>query len=97
MEDGAIRLPQTLEEFVVESKLICKRHPLLEGAFGMIDSLALVVQEADNPEVENATYNGWRSGHTINNVLVSSPRGKSITICLANINEIITNFNMKEL
>ena len=58
MEDGAIRLPQTLEEFVVESKLICERHPLLEGAFGAIDSLALVAQEADDPEVENATYNG---------------------------------------
>ena len=97
MEEGVIRLPQTLEEFVVESKLICEKHPLLEGAFGTIDGLALVAQEADDLEVENATYNWWQSRHTINNVLIFSPRGKSITICLTNINEIITNFNMKEL
>ena len=76
MEEGAIRLPQTLQEFAAESRLICERHPLLEGAFGAIDGLALVAQEADDPEVENATYNGWKSGHTINNVLVFSPRGK---------------------
>ena len=75
-DEGAIRLPQTLEEFVAESKLICERHTLLEGVFGAIDGLAFVAQEADNPEVENATYNGWKSGHTINNVLVFSPRGK---------------------
>jgi hypothetical protein len=79
MEEAAIRLPRSLLEFAAESQLVCERHPLLEGAFGAIDGLALAAQEADDPEVENATYNGWQSTHTINNVLVFSPRGKRTT------------------
>lgn len=47
MDEGAIGLPQTLEEFVAESELICVRHPLLDGMFGAIDGLALTAQEAD--------------------------------------------------
>ena len=48
---------------------------MLEGAFGVIDKLALLAQEADEAGVENATYNGWKSKHTINNVIVYSPQG----------------------
>ena len=75
MKDGAIRLPQTLQEFAAESALVCEHHSMLEGAFGVIDRLALLAQEADEAEVENATYNGWKSEHTINNVIVYSPQG----------------------
>lgn len=79
MEEGAIKMPQSLQEFAAESALICERHPLLDGAFGAIDGLALTAQEADDPEVENATYNGWQSNHTINNVIAYSPRDKHNT------------------
>ena len=46
---------------------------MLEGAFRVIDGLALLTQEADDAEVENAMYNGWKSEHTINNVIAYSP------------------------
>jgi hypothetical protein len=75
MKEGAIRLPRTPQEFAAESALVCECHPMLEGAFGVIDGLALLAQEADDAEVENATYNGWKSEHTINNVIAYSPRG----------------------
>ena len=60
---------------MAESALVCERHSMLEGAFGVIDGLALLAQEADDTEVENATYNGWKSDHTINNIIAYSPRG----------------------
>ncbi|KAG6883631.1 hypothetical protein C0992_008252 [Termitomyces sp. T32_za158] len=75
MKETTISLPRTQEEFEYESELICERHPLLQGAFGSIDGLSLAVEEADDPEMENATYNGWKSAHRINNVLVFSPQG----------------------
>ena len=48
---------------------------MLEGAFRVIDGLVLLAQEADDAEVENVTYNGWNSDHTIKNVIVYSPQG----------------------
>ncbi|KAF8234793.1 hypothetical protein L208DRAFT_1393454 [Tricholoma matsutake] len=82
MKEGAIRLPRTPQEFAAESALVCECHSMLEGVFGVIDGLALLAQEADSPEVENATYNGWKSDHTINNVIAYSPRGVIISAVL---------------
>jgi hypothetical protein len=45
---------------------------MLSGAFG---SISLAVQESDDPELENATYNGWKTDHQVNNVFVFSPEG----------------------
>ena len=50
--------PSTIEELDADSLLITTRHSLLRGAFGSIDGLALPVQESDDPEIENVTYNG---------------------------------------
>jgi len=68
-------MPQTQDKLEYLGSLIKKRHPLLDGAFGSIDGLSLPVQESDDPEIENATYNGWKSSHFISNVLVFSPEG----------------------
>jgi hypothetical protein len=73
MPDAAIAFPKEAE-FLELRDLIIHRHPLLQGAFGSIDALALPVQEADDPEIENATYNGWKSSHFISNVIAISPR-----------------------
>ncbi|KIJ43451.1 hypothetical protein M422DRAFT_60318 [Sphaerobolus stellatus SS14] len=73
-----------MEEY---AKIIGQQHPaLLEwkhgnayGAFGSVDGLKLTVAATDNPEWENATYNGyngWLHSHCCNNVLVFSPRGE---------------------
>jgi hypothetical protein len=56
--------------------LIIARHPRLTGAFASIDGLNLACQTSDDPEIENATYNGWLSAHFISSVLVFSPKGK---------------------
>ncbi|KAJ8094152.1 hypothetical protein PM082_023360 [Marasmius tenuissimus] len=75
MEDGRISLPQTKEELEIDSLAIQGRHSMLVGAFGSIDGLSLPVQVSDDVEIENATYNGWKTEHRINNVLAFSPRG----------------------
>ncbi|KAG6915497.1 hypothetical protein DXG01_011199 [Tephrocybe rancida] len=80
IEEARISMPQTREEFEFNSDLICERHLLLEGAFGGLDGLSLAVQESDDPEIENATYNGWKSAHCINNVLAFGPDGVSAVI-----------------
>ena len=70
-----VAFPQTIQDFEFYSSLIAARHPLLEGAFRSIDGLSLKCQESNDPELENATYNGWKSDHCISNILVFSPEG----------------------
>ncbi|TFK50298.1 hypothetical protein OE88DRAFT_1808659, partial [Heliocybe sulcata] len=74
MPEAEIRWP-TGDEFHEDNALIVARHPRLLGAFGSADGLGLAVQEADDAEAENATYNGWKSSHFINNILAFSPQG----------------------
>jgi hypothetical protein len=57
--DARIRWPSRVDEFQEYNNLIILRHPLLEGAFASIDGLNVPVQTADDPEIENSTYNGW--------------------------------------
>ncbi|CAE6449966.1 unnamed protein product [Rhizoctonia solani] len=45
------------------------------GAFGFIDGLSLPVSTSSDPEVEQATYNGWLHDHRITNVIVFAPDG----------------------
>ena len=75
MPDAAIRWPQEDREFQNNSELIVARHPRLEGAFASIDGLNLPTQTSDDPDIENATYNGWLSEHYISSVIVFSPQG----------------------
>ena len=74
LPEASISFPKG-NEFAHDTSLICQRHDLLCGAFGSIDGLALPVQEADDPEVENAMYNGWKASHFISNVIAFSPLG----------------------
>jgi len=83
LKEAAISMPQKIEEFKRFSNLICQRHSLLQGAFGSIDRLSLAAQESEDPEIENATYNGWKSDHCINNVLVFAPDGEPLLISSA--------------
>lgn len=64
------------EECEEDNTLICVRHPLLKGAIGSIDGLNLLTATSDDPEIENATYNGWLHGHYTSCVLVFSPKGE---------------------
>jgi hypothetical protein len=79
MPEGVIHFPSH-DEIIEDNLLIRARHSRLVGGFASIDGLSLPCQEADDPEVENATYNGWKSSHFISNVLVFSPRGRFIFI-----------------
>lgn len=73
--EGAIHFSDH-NEIIKDNVLIRACHSKLTGGFGSIDGLSLPCQEADDPEVENATYNGWKSSHFISNVLVFSPQGE---------------------
>lgn len=75
LPECAIKYPQSHNDYKYLSYLICMRHPLLTGAFGSIDGLSLAVQVSEAPLVENATYNSWKSDHTVTNVIVFSPQG----------------------
>ncbi|KAF9058001.1 hypothetical protein BJ165DRAFT_1398167 [Panaeolus papilionaceus] len=73
MQEARIAMPSTLQEYQTLNEYIIARHPVLTGAFASIDGLSLAVQEAEDRELENATYNAWKSHHCINNVIVFSP------------------------
>lgn len=60
----------------VYSTLIAGKHTSLEGAFGFCDGLKIKVTVSDNPDVENATYDGWRHDQFVSRAFVFSPRGK---------------------
>ncbi|KAJ8509483.1 hypothetical protein ONZ45_g8351 [Pleurotus djamor] len=62
-------------EFRENSDLIVQRHPLLEGGFGSLDGLNLMVQTSSNMEIENATFNGWLHEHFVSSVLAFSATG----------------------
>ena len=76
--DAAIRWPEG-QEFEELNELISQRHPLLgedrRGAFCSMDGLKLAVQVSDDPDIENATYNGWLHGHFECSIFVLSPKG----------------------
>ncbi|KDQ56284.1 hypothetical protein JAAARDRAFT_59183 [Jaapia argillacea MUCL 33604] len=82
MREARIMWPRGLE-FEENSTVIRTRHPLLMHAFGGADGLGLPVSASSDAEIENATYNGWKSEHFINNVFAFSPDG---TIMHATIN-----------
>jgi hypothetical protein len=54
---------------------LLKSLKLLTGAFATVDGLNLHVEHSSDPEVENATYNGWLHEHFIKNVFVFAPTG----------------------
>ncbi|KAI0308625.1 hypothetical protein OF83DRAFT_206224 [Amylostereum chailletii] len=78
--EGEIRWPEG-QEFEEWNGLIVARHELLTGGFGSLDGLKLAVQESDDPDIENATYNGWTHGHYESSVFAFSPRG--VIFCAA--------------
>ena len=64
------------DEFEDLTEMIAARHPLLRGAFGVIDGLNLPVEVSNNMEIENSCYNSWLHGHFISSVFAFSPEGK---------------------
>lgn len=76
MPEGDIGWYKTEKEFEEDAALVTDRHPLLEGAFGTGDGLSVHTGSSSDPEIENATFNGWKSDHRINNIFVFSPRGE---------------------
>lgn len=67
---------RTEEVCELDNQLIITRHPLLTGAIGSIDGLNVAVGASDDPELENATYNGWLHDHFVSCVMTFSPRGE---------------------
>jgi hypothetical protein len=84
MPAGAISFP-CRDKFEQENQLIIARHPLLLGAFGSVDGLALPAQTAEDPEAENATYNSWKASHFISNVLAFLRKVSSVVMMMLKI------------
>ncbi|KAI0648375.1 hypothetical protein C8Q79DRAFT_1008705 [Trametes meyenii] len=76
MPDAAVEWWTSAEECMSDNEAVVFRHPLLVNAIGTIDGLNLLTASSDDPDVENATYNGWLHGHFTSCVLVFSPRGR---------------------
>ncbi|KZV63120.1 hypothetical protein PENSPDRAFT_617033 [Peniophora sp. CONT] len=57
------------------SILIEQKYSLLGGGIGFCDGLKIRVTVSDDPDIENATYNGWLHAHFESCVFVFSPRG----------------------
>lgn len=70
-----IQVSMTIYCFLISLTFFQARHPLLNGAFGGINGLNLPVQTADDPMIENVTFNGWLHTHCISGVFVFSPKG----------------------
>ncbi|KAG7097801.1 hypothetical protein E1B28_005120 [Marasmius oreades] len=82
MDEAQMTWPQG-DKFVELESLVVERHPLLIGAFGVVDGLKIPVQVSyTDDEMENATYNEWLHEHFINNVLAFSPKGVIIACTL---------------
>ena len=68
--DACITWPD-VEEMEEYAELIGRCHPTLakdhggvwEGAFGSIDGLNCPIASSEDPELENASYNGWLHAH----------------------------------
>ncbi|KAL7278744.1 hypothetical protein ACG7TL_007748 [Trametes sanguinea] len=75
LPEAEVRWWASAEECRADAELVWVRHPLIFGAIGGIDGMNLLTATADDPELENATYNGWLHGHYTSCILVFSPRG----------------------
>jgi len=59
--------------FIEDNKIIIACHPMLTFMFATIDRLRSPIEESSDPEIENATFNGWVHGHNVSSVFTFSP------------------------
>jgi hypothetical protein len=76
IKDARVQWPVG-NEFEENSSLILTQHPLLIGAFNSMDGLNLPVQNSQDQEVENATFNGWLKEHFISSVFAFGANGEN--------------------
>ncbi|KAG7441800.1 uncharacterized protein BT62DRAFT_982658 [Guyanagaster necrorhizus] len=77
MQDARVKWPQG-EEFEENNALVVVQHPLLDGAFGSLDGLNLMVQTSTDQELKNATFNGWLHEHFVSSVFAFNAKGEII-------------------
>ncbi|KIY42825.1 hypothetical protein FISHEDRAFT_79106 [Fistulina hepatica ATCC 64428] len=82
LPEAAIHLPITEDECDELTSIVYQRHNELWGAIGTIDGLDLPVLTSSDPELKNATYNGWKAMHCIKNIFAFSAHGKIIIAIL---------------
>ncbi|PBK88917.1 hypothetical protein ARMGADRAFT_1084018 [Armillaria gallica] len=78
MQDARIKWPQG-EEFEESNTLVVARHPLLDGTFGSLDRLNLMVQTSTDQELKNAIFNRWLHKHFVSSVFAFDAKGEIIT------------------
>ncbi|KAG8728805.1 hypothetical protein FRC11_010158 [Ceratobasidium sp. 423] len=82
--EGRIEWP---DENLMEkySDVITNKHrnaEYLDGAFGFMDGLNLLVETSTNPQLQQPYFNGWLHAHVVGNVLVFAPDGTVIAACI---------------
>lgn len=76
LPEGKVSYPEEVREFEALAERVQRRHPLLENIFGSLDGLKVPVGVADDPEVENANYNGWLHSHFVSSIFMFSSEGR---------------------
>ena len=62
---------------------IANRYPRIQNCIGFMDGLSIHVQCSDDPELQNACYNGYHADTMCNNVFLFGPNGK-VLLCAIN-------------
>lgn len=71
------------DELEEDNNLVLARHPLLSDAIGSINGVNFLTMSADNPDLENATYNSWLHGHYTSCILAFSPHGTYVVMTIS--------------
>lgn len=80
-EYAAVRVP-TSAEVTSFREAISTKYPSLPDVFAVADGLKINLQQAHDPVLQNAFYNGWTHGHYVSNVLGFTPNGEIIACAL---------------
>jgi hypothetical protein len=73
-EYALVRWPDATEMQEL-SERVARREPLLQNTIGFVDGLNLPVLQHQDPQIQNAFYNGWLAGCFVSNVFVFSSKG----------------------
>lgn len=75
MKEAAVEMP-SVEEARSLATFIESKYPALEGVWGAMDGLKVMVETSGDPIEQSYYFNGWLQGHYLSNLLLFSCDGK---------------------
>ena len=92
IDEALIKLPSD-EDIHRYQDAVVNCHPNLDGVWCTVDGLKLLLEYADDSDVQNQYYNGCTCDHYIGTVLVFCPDG-TIAICCYNVPGMVHDSNI---